>query len=719
MKLGLFFDVRKIFSALRGGTHPFEIALGICLGLLIGLTPFGLHLLLPVGALLVFRCSTGLALFSFAVSKGFYLLLAGAFYRTGFYLLNNTNLFDPLVRQLNTLPVLGLMGWNRYLLFGAYAVVFMASLVLFPLIYFAVNTFREKIVQWLLDFSLVSSFVESRTGAFLIWLCFGPAAERSDDDPDESDADGEQKTGTFKRMISGLFGLFRWKMTGPLIGFCIIVTALSAIGYAFSFDRLISATLTRASGTNVTLKTASLSPFTGRLTLNELSAEDPENSSRNLFTARRTVMDLNLYRLFAGYAHVSEMSVTGLRFDVRRRSDGTLNLQDLGTGPSEEPKKDPEKEQEESYVAWLKKKGKSVDWVQLIKKYLEHRRKKPDEQPPKKPPSEEQPEPDDKKKQPKPTVPGVEYRNGKRVVVFDANAAYPLENTIPFFVIERIQLKDCKLNVSDETRQEKELPPLQQIDGSIRSITSDFELHGKPLQLDVQGEFAGDAGGTLSLKGSYQPKKETSLNVSAKALNLLRFRGLYETSLPVNIREGRMSTTLAGAIRRGKLSVPVDIAFQNLNLSRKQSGHTLFGLDAETTKYVLKGINAYGKQKPIAFRFMVSGPVNNPEVHWKAHFLKVAKEGLKSLGKEQFNAYINKIDSELKTAKKRVESELRKEGKKRKENLVQSIKSGDTRDLQKQLKSGTKNKGNGKDDVQESIDKVKDLNPFSSDDEEE
>jgi len=705
MSFSAFFDVRKVFAALRGGAGPGEIALGVCLGLFLGLTPFGLHLLVPIAILLLVRCSTGLALFSFGVSKGFYLALSGLFYHTGFYLLNETALFDPLLRTLNTLPILGLIAFHEYLLFGSLFVTTLAALVLFPVLYVSVRAFRERFLAWITGFTWVSSFAASRVGSFLIWLCFGAAEQdeaTSDEDAEEASMEAEEnpsRVGGFPE------GLIRWKIVGAGMVCVAGLLVLSGLGYALTFSQLTGRALSAVTGTPVSVERASLSPLSGRVSLRGVAAQDPDDSSKNMFRWEEAVIDLNLYRLTAGFAHVSELSVSGLQFHVRRKSDGTLNLTEIGPDREKAPETKEPEAPSSGFVAWLKEKGASVDWLQIAKRYMAYRRRQADEQP-KKP--DEQPA-----QEKRPAVPGVEYRDGRRVVVFDADAAYPLEQSVPSFLIRTIALNDCELAVSDQTR-DGTLPPLRRVSGSIRNVTMSPGLIEDPLKGSLRGQFADRDGETIELATTYKPGSESTLTAEVSNLNLLRFHALYRHTLPVHVRNGRLTSSLRATLARDRVTAPARISFNDLHLEGKQSGSSLFGLNAETSGYVLKGINAYARQQPITFDFLISGPVDRPEVHWKTKFLAVAKEGLRSLGKETFNKYADKIDQELQQARERVREELKQSSDELKKGAIKALQTGDTGALKKkvdEIRSG----GTARDQLEKSVEDVKKLNPFSSD----
>ncbi len=685
--------MRNIFASLRGGEHPAEIAAGVCLGVFLGLTPFGLHLLIPIFLMLVFRCSTGLAFFSMGISKGFYLMLAGPFYHTGFYLLNETELFDGLIRTLMQTPIIGFMGFNRYLLFGSYVVCIAASLVLFPLVYVLIKGFRSHLIEWVKKPAFMQTFIQSTVGSWVIWLCFG---NPGDDEEEEADETGG---------IGSYFGFLRLKVIGGLAGAGLLVFLVAFLGYGLAFTSLTSSALSSASGVDVRVESASFSPFTGRMSIEGIAGADPSSEKEDLFQVDEVVMDLNMYRVLAGKLHVSEVSLNKLLLNVRRNEDGSLNI-DQVQKPAEEKKKEKEKpKDEQTYTEWVKEKGKEADWIELVKKYgdsmmgdepSKEEKKTGDEQPPRTP------------------EPGVEYRDGKRVIVFDADAAYPYKDRIPLVRVRKIALTDAEIGLTDQTATDtkQSLPNLEKMSGTIKNLSSDPSLLEQPITTSLEGQFDGNKQESLRIDGSYKPNQETSLKAALTQLDLARLRPLYKNTLPVQVKNGQLSNTaVKGSIVKNLINAPTTISLTNLNLKKKRNDQKLFGMKPDTSQYILDGINAYAKKQPITFDFLVDGPVNNPQFHWKGQFLAVARKGLKELGRQEAQKHINRINGELKNMKGEVEKDVKKEIDKISKSALESATSGDSKSVEDQVESSKKS-------VEENLKEkdLDDLNPFGGDD---
>ena len=687
MYLGPLRKMRNLFAALRGGVHPAEIAAGFCLGLFLGLTPLGLHLLLPVIAMLVLRCSTGIAFFSMAISKGLYLALAGVFYHTGFYLLNETAVFDGLIQTLMSLPIIGLMGFNNYLLFGSYIICIAASILLFPLVYLLVHFFRHQIVEWITSPSWMQTFIHSTVGSWIIWLCFGNPVDREDQEDEDS------STG-----IGWWFGFLRWKVVGGIAVLGVLLGVVVTIGYGLGFTALTSSALSTASGVDVRVEQASFSPFNGRFSISGMAGNDPSAEEKDMFRAEEVVVDLNMYRLLAGKMHVSEVSLNKLRMDVRRNEDGSLNV-DAVTGEPEPDAKDPE---QEGYREWLEKKGRSVDWIQLIRKYGEAYLEQE--------PTEEEPAPDEEKPERKPREPGVVDRDGKRVVVFDADASYPYEDRIPLVKIDKIALNDAELGLTDRTTDEQGpgMPSLTNVSGQINHLSSDPSLLKDPVTTSIDGRFDGNENETVAVNGSYHPEQEQSMNLALSGLNLVRLRPLYEQTVPLEVKQGRLTTNVKARVARGIIDAPTALSLAGLVLKKKSEDQQLFGMPADTSTQVLDGINAYAEEQPIAFDFLVDGPVENPQFHWKAQFLAVARKGLKSLGRKSAQKHLDRINGELESMKGEVQDTVKNEIENISKGALESAKSGDTDKLKEQVEESKKS-------VEDLKDKdLDDLNPFGN-----
>ena len=120
--------IRKVFKQIKSDLTPCQIAVGVFLGVLMGLTPSGLHWILLFVLALFFNCSMGMFLLCWGSFKLFFLVIAGSAFDLGFNLLAGGSGFcTGLAQFLSEAPLLAWLGYERYLVFGAYVVAIPAT----------------------------------------------------------------------------------------------------------------------------------------------------------------------------------------------------------------------------------------------------------------------------------------------------------------------------------------------------------------------------------------------------------------------------------------------------------------------------------------------------------------------------------------------------------------------------------------------------------------
>ncbi len=682
MSISGLFDVRKVLKSLRGGDSPGEVALGVCLGLSLGLLPWGIHLFIPILLVLFLQCSTGMVFFMFGLSKGLFLLIAPLFFRTGFLLLGQTALFDGTVRFLRSLPVFGLMALNNYLVFGSLVVLLVLVAAVFPLVYFLVRLYRNRIERWFAELGFVKRYGDTKVFSFFVWLFFGPS-DRDEAAEDDKDTTTGNDTTSWYRIP---FGMLRGKMivTVVVLGFL-----CAFVGVPFLNARLpgiITGGMNTVSGSTSSVSGAWVSPLRQNMVLEDVSLADPENEEQNIFEADRLEMGLSVPALLAGRLRITTMEARGIRFHAERRKDGSLNLDDL------EPV-EPEGESGQDLKEWLKKNGEKVDWYQLLRRYVQYYRERQAEK------TSEQEERTTKEKR---TLPDdMRY------------ATKEMKPRRPYFQVDSISLVDCRVSAGDQGDDNAGEFALKSISGSVKNISSSPDLLNKPVRMDLSGTMTGTEESTVSVNGAMEPGEgdsgwTTRINLNADGFSLVKHRHLYESSLPVRVLNGAANFKAELAYNKQNLNAPVELVMRDLVLEKPSKETRFLGLKPETARYVVRGINAYAQQAPVVFGFLVTGTPAEPAFQWKGEVLRIAKEGLVALGKQKYQEQINRINGELESIKNRAEVELSSEYKNIKKSAAKSLKSGDPEEIRKELQDLEKKKEK-LDDVK---DKLKDINPF-------
>jgi uncharacterized protein (TIGR03546 family) len=681
--IGPLKKIRKIFKALRSDRTPHEIALGAFFGVFLGLTPAGSHLLLPILAILVFRCAIGMSLFTFAITKGFYFLFGSMAYGLGVKLLHEGSTFDGLVAFLHEAPILGLMGFNNYLLFGCYVLCVVVGIVLYAAVFGFVVAYRSKFEVWISDKALLEKVKDKKIFKFLSWILMGKDKRKKLDEGEEVDIKPEKRNPLGK--------VFR-------LGFALglpVVLVLVYVGSVFAVNATLATVMEQGIEENLrtpaTVTSASLSLFSLGITIKGMSVADPKNHGESVFDAATINLDMDTLALLSGRLHVRNLSADGLQFNVVREADGTFNLDNFDATKPDEETESGRKMQE-----WLETKAAETDWVGLVQRYLEYRDEKAAEEAAREEPIDG------------PVEEGGEW-------AFDPDAFEPVVATKPFLWIERVSAQNWSLAVEDRSAEGITVPQLQNIGGTIENISSNRSLVSGDLVVNLQVELSDNAGRAeiQATVGHPAQGSPVDFKTNADALDLMMFKPLYEDSLPVKVLSGTGSLGIGGTIADQRIDAPQTLSLNQLRLEKREPGQELFGLDAETSGYVIEGINAFCETNALEMTFRVHGPVSSPRFECKADFLAFAKAGLESLGRKELQKHIDRIDGELTKAQAALE-EAKDQAQQEIENAasdaINDALQGDTdsaKDRIDQAKDALKNEDT-KDNLKDQLEDLKD-----------
>ncbi|WP_018274203.1 TIGR03546 family protein [Teredinibacter turnerae] len=145
----------KFLKALNSEAGPWQIAFGIALGAIVGLTPFfRLHNVIIIFFVLVLRINISSFIASFLLFSGFAYLLDTTMVALGEQVLTAANL-QAMWTALYNSPLGPISQFNHTLTMGSLLV----SLIAFPVILFAsrvgVVLYRNRVLAWVNRFQLV------------------------------------------------------------------------------------------------------------------------------------------------------------------------------------------------------------------------------------------------------------------------------------------------------------------------------------------------------------------------------------------------------------------------------------------------------------------------------------------------------------------------------------------------------------------------------------
>jgi len=581
---------KKILRILKSSLSPNQIAFSFALGLFAGLPPMGLHVILPITLALLVRCSFRTFLLSMGLFKLISLALAPGSYAIGRFLLDTNRGLDGFWRFLFHLPVLAPMGYGRYLLFGSLVLSLLMAIPVFFLVRFLVIKYRESFAEWVSGWR-VSRALAGRRGTGLVrrFLAGGEAKYRETKPP---------------------WGPFRFVRKGMLIGLPIVYGVcylLAAVVVPFFAGGIATSAASLVVGSDVVVEKSAFSLFTGGLTLSELTVQDPKRPTENVLVIPKLTLDAGMVPLLAKKVVFNAVRIEEAALHVEREADGTLNVDNFTSGWNAE-----------AYLDWAIQYADRVDWLGLLRKFLEYL-------------SDVQPfrfEPD----------PTARYRGGRSFSGFG-----------PAFTIERLEVGRIAVQLRDGRPGRAPLPPLTLLEVELSNLAFPATLSGKPRSVRLHGQLGDDPDSGFTLSATFDTREGVPAQRYAMEwtkIDLAQWSAAYETTLPVTVASGEATLTAELTLHGDVTDGTVSLLLEGLRLVATRD-QTLFGLSPELTMRTLDGINRYAQELPIVIGFPIDGPAGAPVLHWKGPLLDVAREGLLMAGRREWQGAIDQLGVEI------------------------------------------------------------------------
>ena len=580
--------IKKLLRILKSNLSPNQIALSFSLGIFAGLPPMGLHVIIPASIALVLRCSFRAFLISVGLFKLISLAVAPLGYAVGRFLLDPDRGLDPLWRLLFHQPVIAPMGYNRYLLIGEISLSFLIAVPVFLLTRWIVINYRESFSERVARLR-VSRWLRDRRGIGLArrFLAGGEARYRTEPRP----------RGVFryirKEMLIGLPAIY---------GVCYLIAALIVPFFA---GTLATSTASWVVGSEVTAKESRFNLFTGRLTLVDLSIQDPKNPEENLIEIPEIDLDAGMTALLAKRVVFNELIIADATLHVKREQDGTLNIDNPSSGWDAS-----------GYLKWAAEHADRVDWLGLLRNFAEHL--------------------SDLRPLPPRGDPYAPYRGGR---------SFPAYR--PPFAIERVEIGRILVTLEDEFADDPSspLPPITLLEVEVKNLAFPPELRTDPIEIRLHGRLGDDPDSGFRLTAVLDSTVR-SYEFALTRIDLPRLARLYETTIPVRIVSGKATLTGSLLIEDDEANGEMSVLLEELAIAG-EPGRPLFGLPEGTSSRVIDGINRYGAEVPIVFATAIGGPADSPKIEWEAQLLEVAREGLAMLGQRRLNGVIEELSARI------------------------------------------------------------------------
>ena len=136
----------KLVKILRSAATPAQIAGGLMLGMVLGLTPLlTVHNLIVIILIIILNVNIAMAIFSFGVFSGIAYLFDPLFHDLGYALLVNVASLHGLWTSLYNIPLVALSRYNNTVVMGSLVTALILMLPLYFLTRTGVIQYRQKI----------------------------------------------------------------------------------------------------------------------------------------------------------------------------------------------------------------------------------------------------------------------------------------------------------------------------------------------------------------------------------------------------------------------------------------------------------------------------------------------------------------------------------------------------------------------------------------------
>ncbi|MBO6585223.1 MAG: TIGR03546 family protein [Gracilimonas sp.] len=150
--------IAKLLKALASEASPGQIAGGIILGMIIGLTPLSsLHNLLIVVLILVLKVNIGMAILSFTIFSGIAYLADPLFHSFGVWLLELESMQETWTAMYNNEWV-ALTEFYNTVVIGSFVIAILLCFPVFSLVRYGVLQYREHIHAKIQKWKIVQAF---------------------------------------------------------------------------------------------------------------------------------------------------------------------------------------------------------------------------------------------------------------------------------------------------------------------------------------------------------------------------------------------------------------------------------------------------------------------------------------------------------------------------------------------------------------------------------
>ncbi|MFH2000979.1 MAG: TIGR03546 family protein, partial [Planctomycetota bacterium] len=560
--------IRRFFSLLRSNLTSHEIALGFCMGLLLGCLPFSSIWAVATVLLitLLLRASFSSFIAAVVVVKALSFLIAPILFALGEFALEGppAGLFAAAVKQ----PVLALLDLHRYVVAGSLFFAVICSAVLYPLIYFLSQKYRKAIIKWSETSQRFARFTRFPLIRFLTWLFMG------------------KKKGDFKETLALKKNPIR---KGALI-LLLVFGLVLCLFLTFFGDPIAKAGLetgvAQVTDSKVEVRQLALDFLDGSLGLEDFYVYE-RDEEKGILRAVSLKGDLSVTALLKRHLVFDEIAIQNMDFRVARDEHGNLNLGRSKVKPDRESPPDAGMlEGAKSLSDLWQKKGLAHDILNHLLDYLF---------------SEKTTDPAERIEEIK--------RDCERLKNYAAYFAdFLLEGNQPLLVINNLKINGLKLKMEDATEKGTS-QVFSDLSLHATALSSNPRLFGKDSLIEVGDDLLNE--GSFFLKFTFNwssPEPVHRLELRFRDLSSEVVMQYIKPGNDLSFSGGTVGLTADVALRIHALESKCRFRLQGVNVSLSTPGKKILGFDGEL---FCRGITEFLKDAPLETEVTITGPYNN------------------------------------------------------------------------------------------------------------
>lgn len=405
----------------------------------------------------------------------------------------------------------------------------------------------------------------------------------------------------------------RWKVVA-------VLAILGGVVYLLGLDKFALSEINTAGKESKAARWAitdfALGIVGGNVRLQDLLVATPKAKLEDkVFGASTTKLDVSMLELLRRRYVVDEVALDGPTLSVRRREDGSINIEDLGEKPPGEVEP-PAK--------------KAEDWYETAKRWHEKIQKWRERLP-------------ELKRRPKPPrEPGfkADYSRG---------VDYPFENR-PTYLLHEIKSTNFRVDFQDESSKAP-LPSLEQGVIAIRELTSSPTTQDAPTSFELSGLLGGarlTLTGEVDLRGDKALFSLTRCDTGDLPASIIE--AFVGPSLPVHLKTGtvRVSFDKLSVAGLEGLSVAPVLSFKGITVEPKDPRGKIAGLDASQFAQAFNEASSeLGSEGLTIADLKISGSLLSPRLEWGDTLKTLVVSGGKAFAKKHAGAALERGKAEV------------------------------------------------------------------------